>query len=132
MLTFLPTALRWTRKNWGRKCTLSRTPDRVIDLAEIVASGYSSKHVHRVNTNEFTVLTGDLDIIVYQDAERTAKVRLRAGQSYSVPPGVWHSFFALTDVRLIEIYHRDVTTDDIERADEGGVAAEPVVTQVQT
>jgi len=95
-----------------------------VEVHRIVAKvgGYCSKHHHVNKYNLFYVESGSLEITVYQNNGLEDKTILNDGDSFEVPPGVWHRFESLKDNTIAyEIYWSDLEPDDIVREDHGGV-----------
>ena len=92
-----------TDKPWG--WTVEIAPN--IEYALIQEGGTSSWHRHRKYRNRFYVVSGILAVI----CEVGGTHELKAGDVYRCEANNWHSFKALTDVFLIEVYDEP----DIER-----------------
>lgn len=95
---------------------------------EIKEGGFCSEHKHEFKTNEFYVMSGKLEIIIFREnpkhpmmPEVEDKTILTEGQSTAIPPGVWHKFKGITDVECIEVYHVFLQEPDIERRTKGGL-----------
>lgn len=116
------------KKNWGVKRTVFYGPDRVlVEHASPRKGGFSSRHHHEENYNEFYLLSGHMIVRIYTGRELVGPevdtVHLKAGQRLTVPPGLWHSFECVEDCELIEVYWKPgLATADIVRADEGGIS----------
>ena len=55
--------------------------------------------------------------IDWPQGEFSSTTQLQAGWHFSLPPGHWHRFRAITDVELIETYWLpSIDPDDIQRA----------------
>lgn len=110
----------WTKeKRWGEARRLFTSPDLEIWHASIKHGGYSSIHEHKVKTNEFYVVSGELEVRIHK-YDTYVSVSIKAGQTFAVAPEVRHSFIAHQPTELIEIYKRDMP-EDIERHQFGGV-----------
>lgn len=119
------------KKLWGETRFVRRSHNNLLFHASIKAGGYSSKHFHERRINDFYVVSGTLLIRTYVNPDMGVleTFRLEPGMSVSVAPQVWHAFYALTDVELIETYAArnplDLSRDDIVRHDEGGLDETP-------
>ena len=92
-----------TDKPWG--WTVEIAPN--VERAFIKKGGTSSWHRHRRQRNRFYVESGKLRLTLGVGTDRV----LSAGDVYRCEANNWHSFKALTDVFLIEVYDEP----DIER-----------------
>lgn len=112
-------------KVWGTTAALIERPVFSIHLLDIRAGGYSSEHRHERKLNHFYVITGTLEIRQWpangHAAETPDVTVLNAGDSMTVPIGVWHQFHAVTDCVCLETYESSPVEDDIERRTHGGI-----------
>lgn len=99
-----------------------------IHLLEINAGGYSSEHRHERKLNHFYVIRGTLEIRQWppnlQGVWPPDVTVLNAGDSMTVPIGVWHQFHAPVECVCLETYESSPIEDDIERRTHGGVMTE--------
>lgn len=105
-----------------------KTPLIEIHRLEVVPGGYCSWHKHRHKWNAFIVESGALTIEVRKEAyPLTDKTVLRAGDDpTTVKPGDEHRFVAgLSPAVALEIYYPEMLTEDIIRADVGGIMDDP-------
>jgi len=124
----------WVAKPWGR--TRELAPD--VHEIEVVKGGFCSAHKHEFKANDFTILSGDLTVLVSDQPEPLTltgpgviNVVLLSRENphglhgLTIPAGVWHQFIARTAVRAVEIYTAAppnvVDANDIVRANQGGV-----------
>lgn len=113
-------------KVWGQTTALLERPVFSIHLLEIRAGGYSSEHKHFRKVNHFYVISGELEIRQWMNGSRDPdSTILSAGDSITVPVGVWHQFNAITDCLCLETYEAAPVETDIERRTVGGVVAQP-------
>ena len=110
-----------TGKIWGDTDNIFSNGIVSIHFLNIKKGGYCSEHYHKQKTNRFHVISGELEISVWQDKNTCDKTILRAGQSTTIPFDMWHKFMALTDVECIEIYEVKFGGEDIERRTQGGL-----------
>lgn len=108
-------------KIWGYTEDIFSNGILSVHFLNINKGGYCSEHFHRQKTNKFYVISGELEISIWQDKDTCDKTILKAGQSTTVPFDVWHKFKALTDVECIEIYEIKFSGEDIERRTQGGM-----------
>ena len=108
-------------KIWGDTQNVFSNGIVSVHFLNILKGGYCSEHQHAQKTNQFFVISGELEISIWQDKKTIDKTILRAGQSTIIPFGMWHKFVALTDVECIEIYEVKFGGDDIERRTQGGI-----------
>lgn len=124
----------WQRKPWGSTEVLFLDKHTQVSRICMVENGYSSCHKHETKANIFTVLRGHLIVSTYVEREdgtlwEVGSHTLSPGQSYTVLPGIWHRFHALTCGEAIESYYApdgsEVSLDDITRFDSNGVGRPP-------
>lgn len=111
-------------KLWGHTRRLHSDSHCEVCHAKIKKGGFSSQHRHEHKDNMFYVLSGTLFVYVYANYQKLPPVKtyqIEAGQQIIIPAGTWHQFEARTDVELIETYWVRLNTEDITRADEGGI-----------
>lgn len=104
-------------KTWGENLPVTPADQPAVAVARIKAGFASSVHKHPLRSNLFLVLSGQLQVFVHGEAPPTgagcpATVDLGVDQQLTVPAGVWHQFWALTDVVLLEVYSPAVTDPD--------------------
>lgn len=125
MLTNSPMRPSRTIKPWGVTTQVFLGRAAEVHVASIRRGGHSSQHQHRSKANDFFVISGRLEILVYNergDVTPFIAYVLTDGQRLTIPAGVWHRFNALEDTELIETYWLDdIGSDDIVRYDEGGL-----------
>jgi mannose-6-phosphate isomerase-like protein (cupin superfamily) len=80
-----------------------------------------SRHRHAHKFNLFHVESGRLRVHVEAPYGLTDVTELMAGESMTVPPGLWH-WFESTELHAfaLEVYWTELDAEDIERADHGG------------
>lgn len=112
-------------KTWGQTSPIFNHNNTEIHYVKINAGGYCSKHFHKHKFNRFVMLSGQLKVTIwneYANGEFLEDVTIiDAGFETTIPPGKYHRFEAMTDCILLEIYWVDLITDDIVRADHGGM-----------
>lgn len=124
--------MRVEQKVWGRAFHVAETGVPFnASLLELLAGGYSSRHLHELRYNAFHVYSGLVDVVEYvllpQPAPLLKEVRRRAlgpGESCTVAPGVVHRFEARAPGLMLETYWADpgarCAFEDIRRLDQGG------------
>lgn len=112
--------MRWSDKLWGHSVRIEWNPFISFHRAVVAAGFRCSKHRHANKWNGFFVEAGLLAIRVYGEDGSEQVTELRAGQYFSVAPGVKHRFESLLPTVLFEIYWPAEQTEDIIRDDEGG------------
>lgn len=114
-------------KVWGTTHCLYERPWTSVHLLRIEQGGFCSEHRHERKLNHFFVLSGRLQIHEWPGGElkqdQPDTTTLEAGQSKTIPLGVWHSFTALQPTVCLEIYEAAPVEEDIIRRSEGGVIA---------
>ncbi len=111
------------KKVWGWTTELFRNNTASTHYLEIKKNGYCSEHRHAQKSNEFFVIEGRLELTIWTAHLPNASiVVLTPGANhFSINPGFWHKFRALTDVKCVEIYDYKYDGVDIERRTEGGL-----------
>jgi len=112
-------------KVWGTTTKLFERNETSTHLIEIEAGGYCSKHMHVSRYNEFFVLHGMLEVIVWrEDSALKDTTIISDGERTIVEPGVYHQFRCMTPTTAIEFYWADdgeeCLDDDIQRETFGG------------
>jgi mannose-6-phosphate isomerase-like protein (cupin superfamily) len=111
-------------KIWGTTEQVYHSPTVSRHSISINANHHCSIHYHKYKTNIFAIDSGELAVINYEGLN-SSFVLLTAGDYYSVPPLLVHSFYAISNVTAHEIYcaqfGHQVDEQDIVRFNEGGV-----------
>jgi len=102
-------------KVWGTTQLGFRLNGCESHFLSIAKGGYCSKHIHKSKWNRFHVLTGKLNVDIYQDDNHIDSTILTPGQFTDVPPGCRHCFHALEDSIVMEYYWTLLDPEDIER-----------------
>ncbi len=108
-------------KIWGDTDDFFSSGIVSVHYLNIKKGGFCSEHLHKQKANKFYVISGELEISIWEASDTIDKTILKEGQSTTIPFGVWHKFKALTDVRCIEIYEIKFSGEDIKRRIEGGL-----------
>ena len=110
-------------KRWGTtRCVYVHNNSEIWEI-DIRKGGYCSEHCHSHKWNRFVVFSGKLKVSIFlgDSLGPTDETVLSAGDCTDVPPGVWHVFEALEDVKGIEVYWLTLDSDDIIRRTTGGM-----------
>lgn len=120
------------QKPWGTAEHVYRERDGQVTVIRVRKGGFSSIHLHEHKANAFTVLSGSMDVRLYNEQlELRSTVRLDAShaqRTYTVPAGFRHAFSCSKDTVAVESYYSDdprgrpVRPDDIVRFTENGIA----------
>lgn len=90
-------------------------------LLDIKAGGYCSEHRHERKSNVFTVISGRLEVRVWEGMTNECdSTILGPGQSTAVPVGLFHQFVALEPTVCLEFYEAAEVEEDIKRRSQGG------------
>lgn len=108
-------------KVWGSTALVHANPFTETHLLEIRKGGFCSEHRHARKTNLFVVISGRILVKIWHDHSSPDSTELGAGESTSVPPGVFHQFEGLEDAIVLEIYESASIEEDIDRRTVGGV-----------
>jgi mannose-6-phosphate isomerase-like protein (cupin superfamily) len=112
-------------KVWGTTQTVILEDGVSVHVLTIRKGGFSSEHRHEKKANVFAVISGRLEIRIWQgDAEVPDDTQVGPGEKTGVLPGVWHQFLALEDTVAIEVCEVPPATwaleADMERRSRGG------------
>lgn len=115
-------------KPWGTSTPLYLTSEMEVVKISILKTGHCSRHRHLNKDNTFIVLRGELLVIEEPGSLAAVQHPLDpCSKPLTIPRGVLHKFWALTDVEAIEIYRAaegtTIDPDDIIRYSEGGLLA---------
>jgi mannose-6-phosphate isomerase-like protein (cupin superfamily) len=111
-------------KVWGSVRHLFDGPVSVSVL-RVEAGAYCSTHYHRHRFNHFLVVSGALDVVIFNEKlEEIKRVRVPAKSSFAVSTEVIHRFEVIESGHVVETYWtkdgQDTRLDDIARLAEGG------------
>lgn len=111
-------------KAWGQSQLIWHGANVELHRIDVNQNGYCSVHRHQSKHNLFYVLSGALEIKVWQKAYELVDVTiLRPGQTTTVSPGLLHQFRGLFATEALELYFVELRGDDIERESCGGANA---------
>ena len=79
------------------------------------------KYLNEHKYNQFYVISGVLELIIWRDKKTKDVTVIEAGQSTAISPGFYHKFKGLTKCEAIEIYQVLLIEPDIERRTVGGM-----------
>ena len=99
-------------------------------MLRVEKDSYCSVHRHQARANQFAVQSGQITVSLYgggdkPDFKNTESLKLRPGDTFSVPSGIWHRFAVDHSGHVVEVYWSDTEgetcrLDDIQRFCEGG------------
>jgi len=107
-------------KVWGETEEIFNNGIVSVHYLKIKKGGYCSEHKHRMKSNLFFVISGNLKVSIWTGSGMKDDTVVWQGESTEIPPGVYHQFKALTDVECFEIYEVKFRDADIERKTTGG------------
>lgn len=119
----------WHDKAWGRTRQLIDSPDLHVSLIEVESGGYCSRHLHSTKHNIFAVLSGCLQVTVFEPfPDNHIPLETRAlsqqDQPFVVAPNTVHQFLGNERTFAAEAYFARVPgrlrDDDIVRYSVGG------------
>lgn len=106
-------------KPWGWTETLHETATGRVDRIGFRAGEQSSGgrfHRHPAHDNLFVVTEGRLTVdVLAADGQDAGGRTMGAGQSFTVPAGLWHRFTAETDGEAVEVYTLAAPEMTVER-----------------
>lgn len=109
-------------KFWGDTQCIFVSPYTEMHNLHINKGGFCSRHKHEFKYNRFCVLDGKIKVILYtEDGTITEEKTLSTNDMFDVKPNIYHSFDALEDSIVVEIYWVDTLNPyDISRQTIGG------------
>jgi len=107
-------------KVWGETQELFNNGTVSVNYLKIKAGGYCSEHRHIKKSNQFFVISGRLAIQIWHGDNKDETI-IKPGDMTTIPPGVFHRFWAITNVECLEIYEVRFDGEDIERRTHGGI-----------
>lgn len=109
-------------KDWGETTLLFKNMNVEVHYLKIKKGGFCSEHRHK-KSNLFYIIEGRVRIKVWDDDQGALldDTILNAGQITTVEAGFWHSFEALEDSKINEVYQIIIDENDIERRSKGGI-----------
>lgn len=118
----------WQDKCWGRVLHCFSNPQASVSYLEVLEGNRCSRHYHRERANTFIVVSGVVEIEVWDEHSLDSNCQvtyLMSGDSLTVPSGKMHRFKVLESGTMIEVYFPDrtgyeVDINDIVRFDVGG------------
>src|SRR3989304_3115412 len=103
-------------KVWGTTALLYASRYVQAHLLEIKAGGFCSEHRHERKTNTFAVLSGRLEVRVWQDMTNDFDATvLGPGEETVVSVGLFHQFRAIESTVCVEFYEAAEVDEDIHR-----------------
>ncbi len=108
-------------KIWGFTTEIFRNALFSAHHIEVNEGGFCSEHCHEHKYNQFYVISGVLELIIWRDKKTKDVTVIEAGQSTAISPGFYHKFKGLTKCEAIEIYQVLLIEPDIERRTVGGM-----------
>lgn len=95
-----------------------------INVIETSKNSYRGGHYHKLNSEAFYIITGEIMLVVEKDGV-SEKYHFTAGEMFEIPPLVSHSFFFTQDTILVSMYSTGVELEngkkDIYKLDRKGV-----------
>lgn len=108
-------------KNWGYTTEFFRNAMVSAYHLEIKKGGYCSEHRHQHKYNLFYIISGELELTIWHDRQKTDVTIIGPGQTTAVSPGFYHKFRGITACHCIEMYQVLLIEPDIDRRTVGGV-----------
>lgn len=113
--------MRRVDKPWGYELIWAETKHYVGKVLHIVAGERLSRQFHRVKEETLLVRSGEMDLEI-GPAPESRTIRLRAGDSFHITPGMIHRMVAITDVEVVEVSTPEL--DDVVRLEDAYGRAE--------
>lgn len=115
-------------KCWGSVIHVFASDHAAISCLWVEAGHQCSRHYHVDRANQFTVMSGCIEVEEWDIMGDMITTVLSAGGTHAVPSGRIHRFRVLESGQVVEVYWCDfvngnekkVRLDDIVRLDEGG------------
>jgi mannose-6-phosphate isomerase-like protein (cupin superfamily) len=108
-------------KVWGRSKLLRCSAAFELHQIDVYTGGYCSKHKHETKWNGFFILSGQLEVSVWQPSGLVDVTTLVAGDYTEVAPGLFHRFHAVEFTVALETYWSEIKRNDIVRETQGGI-----------
>lgn len=100
-------------KFWGREIWIANSSLYCGKILEFNKGFYSSLHFHKIKTETWYVLSGNLTI-EYLDEKGETKLRdLLPGDVVHIDPGVVHKVIAKEDIKILEVSTQHFEEDSI-------------------
>lgn len=107
--------MRRVEKPWGYELIWAETSRYVGKVLHIVEGERLSRQFHRVKEETLLVQSGEMDLEL-GPAPEARTIRLRAGDTFHITPGLVHRMIAITDVDVIEVSTPEL--DDVVRLED--------------
>jgi len=98
----MSTIVERVEKPWGYELIWARTDRYVGKILHINGGECLSYQFHRVKDETIHLLSGLLDLEVGTEGGERRTVRMRAGESYRIPPGLRHRMSAVEECDILE------------------------------
>lgn len=108
-------------KVWGREIWLCNTPLYCAKLLVLAPGWQCSLHRHLIKDETFFMLEGD-GVYVTCGASGAKVNALLPGDSFHVPPGLWHRFWSPEGLAVLLEVSTQHSDDDVERLEPSGPA----------
>jgi mannose-6-phosphate isomerase-like protein (cupin superfamily) len=91
-------------KGWGFEDWIDNREEYCIKRMFMLKGKRFSWHYHPIKRETFYIWEGKVAILYgeNEDINRAESVLLEAGQSFHIPPGLWHQVVACEDTWIIE------------------------------
>jgi len=107
-------------KIWGFTSKIFEHNNVSIHRLFIKSKSGCSKHLHKHKYNLFYVESGEIELTIWQnDYDLIDKTILKSGEYLTIKPELYHSFHAILDSIVYEIYYSKIDDNDIIRTNCG-------------
>jgi mannose-6-phosphate isomerase-like protein (cupin superfamily) len=103
-------------KPWGHELIWARTERYVGKILHIRAGEALSLQYHRVKDETIMVLSGELQLVYFDEGQEPRLRVLTPQQPFRVSPGMRHRMIAVTDVDVLEVSTPEL--DDVVRLED--------------
>jgi mannose-6-phosphate isomerase len=103
-------------KPWGHELVWAKTDRYVGKILHIKAGEALSLQYHRVKDETLMVLSGELQLVYFEDGQPPRSTVLAPQQPFHVHPGLRHRMIAVTDVDVLEVSTPEL--DDVVRLED--------------
>lgn len=110
LIQFIEPDFKFTDER-GSLVQLAREGYSQINVVSSKAGVFRGGHYHRLNRESFYVVSGRFELLVSGNGEQERYV-MAAGDFFTVPPMVSHSFTYMEDTVLVGLYDRGVELPD--------------------
>lgn len=114
---------KFVEKKWGSETWIVNFDKYCGKILDLKKDYFCSWHYHKLKTETFHVLEGDV-LLYYgtdEDIQASNIVRLTKGMSFHIPPMLIHRFLGLQDSKILEISTQHFDEDSYRISESGKI-----------